>query len=79
MLYFFVFYLLLLGDMALLNAPLFRVLSDNLKILETHFRDCVEVEFTVENNDLYFLETMIATRSPQAAIKIAMHMVTNHP
>ena len=63
--------------MALLKPSLFRVLSDNLKNLEVHFRDCVEVEFTVENDELYFLETNIAKRSPQAAIKIALHMVRN--
>ena len=35
-----------------------------------------QVEFTIENDELYFLEARVAKRSPQAAVKIAIHMVT---
>lgn len=65
------------ADMSLLKPPLFRQLSDWLKNLEIHFRDCVEVEFTIENDTLYFLEVKVAKRSPHAAMKIALVQQSN--
>ncbi|MCC6809381.1 MAG: pyruvate, phosphate dikinase [Deltaproteobacteria bacterium] len=43
--------------------------------LEAHFRDMLEIELTVENGELYVLQTRAATRSPRAALKVAVDLV----
>lgn len=43
--------------------------------LERHFRDMQDFEFTVENGQLYFLQTRTGKRAPWAALRIAMAMV----
>ncbi|HEY7588104.1 MAG TPA: pyruvate, phosphate dikinase [Thermoplasmata archaeon] len=44
-------------------------------LLETHFRDVQDVEFTVEHGKLWMLQTRTAKRTAQAAVKIAVDMV----
>jgi pyruvate, orthophosphate dikinase len=44
-------------------------------LLETHYKDAQDIEFTVEDNKLYILQTRSAKRTIQAAIKIAVDMV----
>ncbi|MCS7250161.1 MAG: pyruvate, phosphate dikinase [candidate division WOR-3 bacterium] len=46
-----------------------------VKKLEKKLRDVQDVEFTIENGKLYFLQTRAAKRTPLAAIKIACDMV----
>jgi pyruvate,orthophosphate dikinase len=43
-------------------------------ILERHFRDMQDVEFTVEERKLYILQTRTGKRSGRAAVKIAVDM-----
>ncbi len=43
--------------------------------LEKHYRDVQDFEFTVENKQLYMLQTRNGKRTVQAAIKIAVDMV----
>ncbi|MCI9428305.1 MAG: pyruvate, phosphate dikinase [Eubacterium sp.] len=43
--------------------------------LENHYRDMQDMEFTVENNKLYMLQTRSGKRTAQAAIKIACDLV----
>ena len=43
--------------------------------LEKHYRDMQDVEFTVENNKLWMLQTRSGKRTAKAAIKIAVDMV----
>ena len=43
--------------------------------LEQHYRDMQDLEFTIENGELYMLQTRVGKRSPAAAIKIALDMV----
>ncbi len=45
------------------------------KILEDHYRDMQDMEFTVENQKLYMLQTRNGKRTAQAALKIACDMV----
>jgi pyruvate, orthophosphate dikinase len=48
-------------------------------VLENFFGDTQEIEFTVENGELYFLESIPARRSPQASVKIAVDLaLTGH-
>ncbi len=43
--------------------------------LETHYKDMQDMEFTIENGKLYFLQTRNGKRTAQAALKIAVDMV----
>ena len=45
------------------------------KKLEIHYRDMQDLEFTVENNKLWMLQTRSGKRTAKAAIKIAVDMV----
>ena len=54
---------------------IFRQLKKILKILEKHYRDMQDVEFTVENNKLWMLQTRSGKRTAKSAIKIAVDMV----
>jgi pyruvate, orthophosphate dikinase len=44
-------------------------------LLEKHFRDMQDLEFTIEDNHLYILQTRNGKRTGLAAIKIAVDMV----
>ncbi len=45
------------------------------KTLEDHYRDMQDMEFTVENEKLYMLQTRNGKRTAQAALKIACDLV----
>ncbi|MBQ7768196.1 MAG: pyruvate, phosphate dikinase, partial [Oscillospiraceae bacterium] len=45
------------------------------KILENHYRDMQDMEFTVENGKLYMLQTRNGKRTAPAALKIACDLV----
>jgi len=50
-------------------------IENTAKILEKHFRDMQDFEFTIENEKLYLLQTRSGKRSGIAAAKIACDMV----
>src|ERR1700756_2140246 len=52
-----------------------RELLQVRSILESHFRDMQDLEFTVEDNKLYILQTRNGKRTGFAAVRIAMDMV----
>ena len=45
------------------------------KLLEDHYHDMQDMEFTVENQKLYMLQTRNGKRTPAAALKIACDLV----
>lgn len=45
------------------------------KRLETHYKDMQDMEFTIEQGKLYFLQTRNGKRTAQSALKIAVDMV----
>ena len=53
----------------------FKQLSQVFLKLEKHYRDMQDIEFTVENNKLWMLQTRSGKRTAKAAIKIAVDMV----
>ncbi len=53
----------------------FKQLKRILKILEKHYKDMQDVEFTVENNKLWMLQTRSGKRTAKSAVKIAVDMV----
>ena len=53
----------------------FAQFKDVCSILENHYRDMQDMEFTVEHGKLYMLQTRNGKRTAQAALKIACDLV----
>ena len=53
----------------------YKELFKILKKLEEHYKDMQDVEFTVENNKLWILQTRSGKRTSKSAVKIAVDMV----
>jgi len=53
----------------------FKELKNIFNKLEKHYKDMQDIEFTVENNKLWMLQTRNGKRTAKAAIKIAVDMV----
>ena len=50
-------------------------LHKTLDILENHYHDMCDVEFTIENDKLWMLQTRVGKRSAAAALRMAVEMV----
>ena len=48
---------------------------ETIQTMENHYRDMQDMEFTVEDGKLYFLQTRNGKRTPAAALKIACDLV----
>jgi len=53
----------------------FEQLLETMRRLEEHYRDVQDIEFTVEDSELYLLQTRSAKRTAAAAVKAAVDMV----
>ncbi len=53
----------------------FQELVELYKKLEHHFRDMQDIEFTIQKNKLYLLQTRTGKRTASAAVRIAVEMV----
>ena len=53
----------------------FEQLLETMRRLEEHYRDMQDIEFTVEDGQLYLLQTRSAKRTAAAALKCAVEMV----
>jgi len=53
----------------------FQQLIGTMRRLEENYRDMQDIEFTVEDNELYLLQTRSAKRTSAAAVKAAVDMV----
>jgi pyruvate, orthophosphate dikinase len=42
--------------------------------LEHHYRDCCDIEFTIERGRLWMLQVRVGKRTPQAALRMALEM-----
>jgi pyruvate,orthophosphate dikinase len=49
-------------------------LLETMRRLEEHYRDMQDIEFTVEDNELYLLQTRSAKRTAAAAVRAAVDM-----
>jgi pyruvate,orthophosphate dikinase len=61
--------------MAEIMPEVFEQFKDICRILENHYRDMQDMEFTIENKKLYILQTRNGKRTAQAALKIACDLV----
>ncbi len=55
--------------------PVYNQLVEIYQKLELHYKDMQDIEFTVQNNKLWMLQTRNGKRTAAAAIKIAVDMV----
>jgi len=64
-----------LDKMAKLMPKVYKQLERARVLLETHYRDMQDMEFTVEEGTLYMLQTRNGKRTPTATFRIATDMV----
>ena len=64
-----------IAEMARVFPKVYAQFQDVCKILENHYRDMQDMEFTVENEKLYMLQTRNGKRTAAAAIKIACDLI----
>ncbi|HYD47476.1 MAG TPA: pyruvate, phosphate dikinase [Terriglobales bacterium] len=57
------------------NPRIYRELDKIRRQLERHYRDVMDVEFTIERDQLYMLQCRVGKRTGVAAIRIALEMV----
>ena len=57
------------------NPAIYKQFMDIVHTLENHYRDMQDMEFTIEEGTLYFLQTRNGKRTAQAALKIAVDLV----
>jgi pyruvate, orthophosphate dikinase len=66
---------LTLDQLAGLHPECHRRLLEIMDGLETHYRDMCDIEFTIERDVLYILQTRAGKRTAAAAVKMAVAMV----
>lgn len=64
-----------LADMETVDKASYDELIGIMSTLERHYRDMCDIEFTVEQGKLWMLQTRVGKRTPEAAYRIAVHMV----
>ena len=64
-----------IAEMAQKFPAAFKQFQDVCKTLEDHYRDMQDMEFTVEHEKLYMLQTRNGKRTAAAAIKIACDLI----
>ena len=57
------------------NPEIYKQFSETMKKLETHYKDMQDIEFTIQEGVLYFLQTRNGKRTTAAAVKIVVDMV----
>ena len=65
-----------LTEMAARMPKVYKQLEKVRQLLEKHYRDMQDMEFTVEEGTLYMLQTRVGKRTPMATFKIAVDMAT---
>lgn len=58
-----------------INPGLYNQFIDFAAVLEKHYRDMQDMEFTIEKGKLFMLQTRNGKRTAQAALKIAVDLV----
>ncbi|MBM3784267.1 MAG: pyruvate, phosphate dikinase, partial [Acidobacteria bacterium] len=61
-------------DLKKIMPSVFQQLFDTTQMLERHYKDMQDFEFTVEDNVLYMLQTRNGKRTGPAAVKVAVDM-----
>ncbi|MEY2430799.1 MAG: pyruvate, orthophosphate dikinase, partial [Acidimicrobiaceae bacterium] len=64
-----------LADLESIDKPAYDQLMQIMTTLEQHYRDLCDIEFTIERNKLWMLQTRVGKRTAGAAFKIAVQFV----
>lgn len=64
-----------LADMEGVDRNAYDELMDIMSKLEEHYKDLCDIEFTVQNEKLWMLQTRVGKRTAEAAFKIACQLV----
>ena len=64
-----------IAEMEKVMPEVFKQFQEICNILENHYRDMQDMEFTIEDKKLYMLQTRNGKRTAQAALKIACDLV----
>ena len=59
-----------------INIDIYKQFAQYAELLENHYKDMQDIEFTIEKNKLYILQTRNGKRTTAAALKIAVEMVS---
>ncbi|MEP7020103.1 MAG: pyruvate, phosphate dikinase [Pseudonocardiales bacterium] len=63
------------AELQRLDPQSYEQLLHNAGVLEQHYRDLCDIEFTVECGKLWMLQTRVGKRTPAAAFRIACQLV----
>jgi pyruvate,orthophosphate dikinase len=64
-----------LADLERIDKRSYDALMHNMQVLEEHYRDLCDIEFTVERGALWMLQTRVGKRTAGAAFRIATQLV----
>jgi len=64
-----------LAELERIDSESYRELVRIMDVLEKHYRDMCDIEFTIERGKLWMLQTRVGKRTPEAAFRIARQMV----
>ena len=64
-----------LQDLEGIDKPAYDELLGIMEKLENHYRDLCDIEFTIERNKLWMLQTRVGKRTAAAAFRIATQLV----
>ena len=57
------------------SPRIYREFTDLASGIERHYRDAMDIEFTIERGKLYILQCRVGKRTARAAVRIAVEMV----
>jgi pyruvate,orthophosphate dikinase len=63
-----------LDELAGLHPDCHAELIEIMDRLEKHYRDMCDIEFTIERDELYILQTRVGKRTAEAAVRVAVTM-----
>jgi pyruvate,orthophosphate dikinase len=66
-----------IDELAVVMPDLYTELQGDADLLERHYRDMQDIEFTIENGKLWLLQTRDGKRTAQAAVRIAVDLVAD--
>ncbi len=64
-----------LNELENIDKPAYDELLGIMEKLEKHYKDLCDIEFTIENNKLWMLQTRVGKRTAGAAFRIATQLV----
>jgi pyruvate, orthophosphate dikinase len=64
-----------LQDLERIDKPAYDQLMEIMSTLESHYKDLCDIEFTIQNNKLWMLQTRVGKRTAGAAFVIATQLI----